>query len=573
VGSRAGTESALLPSFADRRFVERRSSLKKRASVAIAVVLAALAVAPSAFAHATLQQSTPGNNSIVRQSPREVTLQFSEAVETAFGSIRVYDCGGTRVDSGKIVRPSNSSVAVTLDRRLPAGTYTVTWRVISADAHPVAGAFTFHVKSASTGGECAQVFGEGTPGSIDALFKFMRALDFALILLVVGGAAALAVVLRSAAFELRAHLYRILAGLALGLVVAGTLCIVLQGAVAGGFGLSEAFRWDTVDSVLQTRFGKAFLWQLGLALVIAPVAFLTSRFRNDSLRWLVLVPALLLLPTIAAAGHARTSGAIALLADVVHVAAASLWVGGLGFTVLALLLAGVDRWPLAARAVPVFSILAVGSVVTLIAAGSLRGYQEVRAFHGLWDTTYGVLLLVKIALVLPLLALGAYNNRFAVPRLKRQIASAIEQRRFLRAAGAELAIMAAIVGVTAVLVTEPPAKASVKPPKYVTDTVPIGNLEVNYIFEPAKTGPNVIHLYFFTRAGVPANVDDAKLSATLPSKSLGPVRIPLQRIVPSHYTTPAGVFPQPGEWHVTIEARRGEFEALTQTVTVPIRER
>ena len=134
--------------------------------------------------------------------PPEVTLQFSEAVETAFGSIRVYDCGGSRVDSGKIIRPSESSVAVEIGRRLPAGTYTVTWRVISADAHPVAGAFVFHVKSATKGAECKIVFGEGTPGSVDALFKFMRALDFALLLLVVGGAAALALILRTAAFEL-----------------------------------------------------------------------------------------------------------------------------------------------------------------------------------------------------------------------------------------------------------------------------------------------------------------------------------------------------------------------------------
>jgi copper transport protein len=453
-----------------------------------------------------------------------------------------------------------------------SGRATARSRSISADAHPVAGAFSFDVKSASTGGECAQVFGKGTPGSVDALFKFMRALDFALILLVVGGAVALALVLRSAAFELRARLYRTLAGLSVGLLVAGILCIVLQGAVAGGFGLQEAFRWATVDSVLQTRFGKAFLWQLALAVVIAPAALLASRSRNASVGWLVLAPALLLLPTLSAAGHARTSGTIALIADVVHILAASIWVGGLGFTILALLLAGADRWPLAARVVPVFSILAVGSVVTLIAAGSLRGYQEVRAFHGLWDTTYGQLLLVKIGLVLPLLALGAYNNRFAVPRLKRQIASAIEQRRFVRAAGAELAIMAAIVGVTAVLVTEPPAKASVKAPKLISDTVPIGNLEVNYTIDPAKAGSNEIHLYFFTPKGEPANVDDAKLSATLQSKGLGPVRIPLQRIVPSHYTTPAGVFPQPGEWQVTLEARRGEFEALTQTVTVPIRE-
>jgi copper transport protein len=223
--------------------------------------------------------------------------------------------------------------------------------------------------------------------------------------------------------------------------------------------------------------------------------------------------------------------------------------------------------------VPRFSILAVVSVVTLIAAGSLRGYQEVRAFHGLWDTTYGLLLLAKIALVLPLLALGAYNNRYAVPRLKKQIASVVEQRRFLRAAGAELAIMAAIVGVTAVLVTEPPAKASVKAAKYATDTVPIGPLELNYIVEPAKTGPNTIHLYFYQpKSGFPAGVDAAKLSATLPSQNLGPLRIPLTKIVPSHYTTSAAVFPQPGDWQVTIEARRGQFEALTQTVTVPIRE-
>ena len=545
----------------------------KRASVAIAVVLSALAAAPSAFAHATLQQSTPENNSIVRTSPDVVELQFSEAVETAFGSIRVYDCVGERVDSGNVDRPSESSVAVNLDRGLPAGTYTVTWRVISADAHPVAGAFVFHVKAASKSGECEQVFGkESTPGSVDALFKFVRALDFALTLLVVGGAAAIALVLRSAAPELRAMLYRILAGLAVGLVVACILCIVLQGAVAGGFGLSEAFRWDTVDSVLQTRFGEAFLWQLGLAAVIAPGAFLASRSRNSTLGLLVLVPAVLLLPTLSAAGHARTSGTLALIADVVHIAAASMWVGGLAFTVLALLLAGADRWPLASRAVPVFSILAVGSVVVLIIAGTVRGYEEVKAFHGLWDTTYGKLLLFKIGLVLPLLALGAYNNRFAVPRLKRQIASALEQRRFLRAAGVELAIMAAIVGVTAVLVTEPPAKASVKAPKFVNAFVPIGNLEVNYTIDPAKTGSNVIHLYYFKPTGEPANVDDTRLSATLSSAGVGPIRIPLQKIVPSHYTTPAAVFPQPGDWQLLIEARRGEFEALTQTVTVPIRE-
>ena len=541
----------------------------KRSLLVIAVALAALTAAPAAFAHAILQESTPSNNSVVRTTPKTVSLRFNEAVETAFGSIRVYDCGGGRVDSGKIVRPSKDSVAVTIDRRLAQGTYTVTWRVISADSHPVAGAFVFNVKRANAS-TCKQVFGAKTPGTIDALFKFVRALDFALILLVVGGAIALAVVLRSAAAELRTRMFRILAGLSFGLVIAGALCIVLQGSVAGGFGLSEAFRWDTVHSVLQTRFGHAFLWQIGVAIVVGALAMMASRSRR-----LELLPlfALLLIPTISAAGHARTSGAFAIFLDVFHVAAASTWVGGLAFTILGLLLAGDDRWPLASRAVPRFSLLAVVSVATLITAGSIRGYQEVRAFHGLWDTRYGQLLLIKIALVLPLLLLGLYNNRYAVPRLKKQIASVVEQRRFLRAAGTELAIMAAIVGVTAVLVTEPPAKASISAAKYATDTIPIGPLELNYLIDPAKTGPNVIHLYFYRpKSGFPASVDDAKMSATLPSKNLGPLRIPLTRIVPSHYTTSAGVFPEAGDWQVTFEIRRGQFQSYTQTVTVSIRE-
>jgi copper transport protein len=543
----------------------------KRSWIAIAVALIALTAAPSAVAHAILQENTPPNGAVVRRSPAAVKLRFNEAVETAFGSIRVYDCSGKRVDSGKIARPDEKSVSVRVGGRLPRGTYTVTWRVISADAHPVAGAFVFSIGSASQT-TCKKVFGQGTPGSVDALFKGARALDFALILLVVGGAAALALVLRTAAPELRNRLYGVLAALGGGLVVAALLCIALQGAIAGGFGLTEAFRWNTFDAVLQTRFGKAFLFQTAFAALAMLVALMTNRTRNAMLGPLVLLPAVCLLPTLSAAGHARTSGTVAFVADVAHLAAGSVWVGGLAFTVVTLIRAADDRWPLAARAVPAFSRLAVLSVATLVTAGVLRGYEEVRGWHGLWDTTYGVLLLAKVALVLPLLALGAYNNRYAVPRLKRQIASVLEQRRFLRAAGAELAIMAVVVGVTSVLVTEPPAKASIKPPKLFNTNVPIGDLEVNMTIEPARTSPNVIHLYFFTQEGLPASTAEAKLSATLPSKNLGPLRIPLQRVGPFHYTTSGATFPIAGDWQLTIDARRGEFQSDTQTVSVPIRE-
>ena len=153
-----------------------------------------------------------------------------------------------------------------------------------------------------------------------------------------------------------------------------------------------------------------------------------------------------------------TAGKLAIVADVAHVIAAALWTGGLGFLFLALKLAKEDRWPLATRAVPRFSNMAVISVVVLLVAGIINGYLQVRTWSALWETEYGLLLLGKVALVLPLLALGAYNNRYAVPRLKAGIASVLERRRFLRAAGVELGIMVAIVAVTAVLVNAEPAR-------------------------------------------------------------------------------------------------------------------
>ena len=201
---------------------------------------------------------------------------------------------------------------------------------------------------------------------------------------------------------------------------------------------------------------------------------------------LLVAGALVLTPALA--GHASISGAVAFVADVAHVQAAAAWVGGLAFVVLALMWAGGERWSLASRAVPRFSALAVMSVVVLLVAGTVNGYLQVRAWRGLWETTYGLLLLGKVALVLPLLALGAYNNRYAVPRLRAG------SRRPSSGDGScasrlELAMMATIVAVTAVLVTEPPARAEVAPRGPYATTAQLGDLELNLVVDPAAAAP------------------------------------------------------------------------------------
>lgn len=509
---------------------------------------------------------------MVAHSPKRVVLRFDEPVETALGAVRVYDGSGAQVSADGILRPAREQVAARVEDELERGTYTVAWRVISADSDPISGAFGFHVGAPGPqpSGIAAQVL-EDTPFVVSAFYIGGRFLDFALLLLCCGGAAALAIALREAAEPLRQRLLGIVGLLACALALVALAGLPLQGAAAGGTGLGDAFTVDVVSSVAGTRFGHYSLARIGLALALALLALLARRRGGRAgdpvgIAALALVVAAVFTPGMS--GHASTIGAGSVIADAAHVQAAATWVGGLAFVVLALVLAREQRWPLAASAVPRFSMMAVASVAVLLAAGALNGYLQVRAWRGLWETEYGVLLMIKIGLVLPLLALGAYNNRYAVPRLRAQIASVVERRRFLRFVSAELAIMVAIVGVTSALVNAPPARTEVGMHEAYETELELGPFMAHIELDPAMAGRNEIHLEF-TR-GRP---DEVRVSAALASKGIGPLRYKARRgMEPGAFMVEAANLQPAGDWQLRIEARRGEFELFTQTISVAIEE-
>jgi copper transport protein len=546
---------------------------QRRLAAASIAALFALAVVPSASAHATLVTTEPGNDAVLEGTPERIMLRFSEPVESAFGAVRVYDASARRVDDGDVSRPSSDTVEAGVDGPLARGTYTVTWRVVSADSHPVRGAFVFHVGApgAEPAGIAAQVLEEGTPRSVSVPFTVVRFVDFALLLAAAGGAAALALVLVDAGASVRRRLHLVLAASATGLALIALAGIVLQGAAAGGFGIVEAARWDIVSAVADTRFGRAWLAQAGIALALAGCAVAAVKAPRAWIDDVALLLGAALVFTPALSGHSSVSGTVAFVADVAHVEAAAAWAGGLLFLALALVWAGPQRWSLAGGAVPRFSRVAVVAVAVLVAAGLVNGYEQLGAWRGLWDTTYGLLLLAKLALVLPVLALGAYNNRYSVPRFRAGVTSAAERRRFARAAGAELALLAGVVAVTAVLVSEPPARATVAPTGPFAATTPLGDLELNLVVDPARAGSNAVHFYVYDRSGQPVRLDELRASASLPSWRVGPLRLDLEPVAPGHWTAPGVHLALAGDWQLRVEGRRGEFEALTGTVSVPIR--
>jgi copper transport protein len=468
------------------------------------------------------------------------------------------------------MRPAPEQVAVAINRELERGTYTVAWRVISADSDPIKGAWVFHVKEpgAQPAGIAAEVL-EDTPFVTSVFYLGGRALDFALMLACVGGVVALAFALRSTEGSVRRRLLLVVAGLAAALAVVSLVELGLQGAAAEGTGLGEGFRWDVVSSVVDTRFGENALARAVLAAGLCAVA-LVARAQGGRAATATTVAALALAAamvfTPGLSGHASVSGTGSVIADAAHVQAAAVWTGGLAFVVLGLALTGRRRWELAASAVPRFSTTAVVSVAILIAAGTINGYLQVRAWRGLWETEYGILLLVKVGLVLPLLAMGAYNNRYAVPRLRAQIASRVEHVRFLRFAGAELAVMLAVVGVTAALVNAPPARTEIEMHEMAETELELGPFMAHMEVRPATVGPNEIHLTF--ERGRPEEVN---VSARLEAQDIGPLRYRARRgMEPGAYVVRRANLSPAGEWELRIDARRGEFDLYSDTVHISL---
>ncbi len=521
----------------------------------LAAALIALAVAPGASAHAVLQQTQPGNDVVLPTAPSEVVLRFSEPVDAAPDAIRVYDGAGARVDTGELIRPDDRSIATGLQSGLPDGTYTIAWRAVSADTHPVFGASVFHVGApgANPAGIAEQVLAEGrTPGAVTVGFTAVRFFSYALLLLCAGGVATIALALGAASEAVRQRLFGAIAVVSGALALTSLAGILLQGADVAGTGLVAAARWSVVSGVVETRFGQVWLARAVLALGVMALALAVRRAPRRE--WAVdaaLVLCVGLVASPAAAGHASTEGALSFVVDVVHVQAASVWVGGLSFVALALLWSGAARWELARTAVPRFSTMAVVSVAALLVAGIVNGYLQIRSWSGLWETTYGRLVLAKAALVIPVIALGAWNNRRSVPPLRAGTTSLVQRRRFLRTIWAELAIVVAIVAVTAVLVEEPPARAVTQPAGPSSQLAELGDLELNLVVDPAVAGANAIHLYLLTSSGRPASVAEVDVAASLASAGIGPLRYEARRLTPGHYTVSGRrSVALPGDWQV-----------------------
>ncbi len=602
----------------------------KRALTALVLAGALVLVsAPTAaFAHAQLLGTSPLSGATVAKQPSEVIFKFNQAVGGTLGAVRVYNAQGQEVDNLDVGHPKGNQhwMGVGLKPGLPDGTYTGTYKVISADTHIVYGGLVFNIGHAGAAPKftVAGLIGRSESGEATKLaFGVVRALDYVSLALGIGGLVflvwawlpALAATAGSpapagsalasganagagataaasggdeawgevsAAFVRRLELLFAVAIL-LGIAV-GVLGILLQGASAAGVSLWASAKSSIVDNTLESRFGEVWAART-IVWVALGVVLAVSRSRRCPARVCISAAALgacLLAITPALSGHPSVQGprGVFFPADVVHVVGASVWVGGIACLLLALpaatrKLKGPRRTRLLLATLARFSPLALACVVAIAITGVVQAYIDVRSFDGLLHSTYGALVIVKVVLLLVLIGFGWINRSRILPALRR-LADRGESpgrggaaaRRSMRG---ELLVMVSVFGVTAALVSyAPPIDAASGP---FSTTTSLGPAELEMTVEPARVGLNTVHVYLIdAKTGAQFTATkELTVTAKLPAKGIGPLPLKANLAGPGHYVLSSATLSPGGTWQLLVTDRVSEFEEYSRAVSIPIR--
>ena len=478
-----------------------------RAGALLVALTVALALPAVVWGHASLLATQPQASGVLAHPPAQVSLTFSEHIEPRFAVISVTNAQGTQeIASAPANPPGEPDTIFVKMKTVPQGWYLVWWRVISADGHPVRGAFTFAV-GPSPGPPPQFVIpslGESsaTPSLVTSRWAVLLAMLAAVGLLAFRLVIARPLLVRGGHERgLRGVTWAAAIALAVALV-ATPIYLVLSTAE---FSLRPSTDLGAiVPLVRDSSFGRAFsdLWLalalLGVAAAIALALDRPGKARRSGEALLALFGAVgcavaaFAFPGLA--GHPSTTSPVGVMLalDWAHLAAASIWIGGLaGLLVLSAATPSGTRVAMLAVIVPRFSRAAIASVAALLFTGIVASIVHLPTLASLWQTNYGLALIAKSVLLLCALALAAVNNLRSRPRL---VAAAERNDREL-GDGAARSLQRLVLGEVALLVSAVVFAA------ILTSLAPPSSALAKLGKSDGRVGPGVV-ARAFTRDGV-----------------------------------------------------------------------
>ncbi len=530
--------------------------IRRAAALLLAIALLGGVGTQRAWAHAGLVAADPAPGATLDATPPTVRLAFSERPEPSLSEIRVLDSGGAAYQSGSPLATGADQHSLTIPvRPLGRGTYTVSWRVVSAeDGHATSGTYGFGVGVSPTGGAAVTT----TTTTSDSSWLEGVARWILLVGLVVLLGAAVATVAR---FGGAGGSDLALAAGGWGASFVGVLLLAEAQRIAAGSSFSALF---------DTSVGRALIWRA--VAVLAAGAALLLAWRLPALRrWAMLAAALAALAAVSVhvgAGHAAAGAwpsSLTILAQVAHFAAAGVWFGG-----LAALLLGVRGEPSAEKAASVrrFAVVAAATLVIVVVTGTVRAIDELTSVGELVTSGYGRAVLAKIALIAIIAGLAARNRR-------RVPAAAEDLGPLRRGARVELALAAVALAVAALLGSlAPPVGGQPQPaPGLSASGSDFGtSVRVDLATASQRPGPN----RFLVEAddydsGDPVGAQRISLRFTpLDDPGVEPSSLELHRLADGSFAGSGANLAFPGRWEVTALIERGsQVKAVPLELDVP----
>ncbi|MGF7237586.1 MAG: copper resistance protein CopC [Frankia sp.] len=540
-----------------------------------ALVAGVIGAAP-ASAHDTLLQSSPAAGATVTSPVEQVWLYFDQTARVTGHSIRVLDAGGHEVDEAD-AREGDKSSQVVIDLRpgLAAGAYIVCWQIVSADGHPVAGAYTFGVNAPAATSAVRAPHGSLLVGVIDAVGRFVFQTAAALLV----GAAFFLLVLWPEGLD-RPATARLLQATWAAAFLSAAVLLVLEGSYGTGRGLATTFHPSVVRAALGNRAGHLTELRLVLLLLAAPLLRNVAN-RRDGGQAETAVVGVGVLAGWAVVSHASdgTDTWLSISVMVAHLAAVSVWFGGL--VVLAGFLLPHPDADILARVMPRWAGCATAAVAVIASTGVYLTWREVGTLPALPGTVYGRYLLVKLGLVAVVWTLGWTGHRW-VSRHYRPVVFAAgpvvlpaetatpdpgpgEVCRLRRTVCAEIVIAGLVLAVTAVLIDGKPARLAYGPA--ITQSLVAGPTSERLRISSTWHGPADVTLLVTDPTGKPLRGAAIDAALTLPKKGVGPITVTFPDTGAGGITVGHTVAPFSGRWYLRLTVHTDTFDEYTATTS------
>jgi len=514
-----------------------------RLVAAIAVLLCAFCFANEASAHASLVSTEPGDGSMMASAPKTVRLRFNEPITPA--SIRLID-GEGRARDDVSVRARGDTIEISLPNDLPRGTQVVSYRVFSADGHPVGGSLVF---SLGMSANKVIVPPDRTP-ALDALIWLARVSIYFGLFAGVGGAFFGAWISRTNSARP---------------VILAALVVGSAGAVAA-WGLQGL---DLLDLAPENILAST-PWQAAadtslapsLLIAVAAMALAMMAMRNVSGRSRRVLSAAAILgvgTALAASGHASTAPPQWLMRPMVflHGTGVAFWIGALAP------LAAIARRPGASPLVILsrFSRVAVPVVAALVLTGLVLAAVQLVSIHALIETRYGLILLIKLVLVTGLLGFAALNRFRLTPKLAL---GRLDTQALVRSILLECVVAAGILAVVAGWRFTPPPRASVTAVvKPLAIHIHTDAAMFQVLISPGTVGKDSFVLQLMDGDAVPLVAKETTLILSLPERGIEPLQRTAKLTADGEWQVTDVPIPFPGRWHMRIEALVTDFHKVT----------